>query len=332
MNQLQRLGHWLVSFLQFLLKNLIPFLTVLVAFVSLRVSIFGLTSNQIIVLILGLLAVNALVERFLSLQKIEREIFSFTNTHMPRIENAIESVALTNVAFQLGIAGITTRWTDFIEFTEPFGEHFKEHLLQVKAPATWYVVTITPEGFLPWRPLFESAVEDRGIDIKWVYQPWETLNVDPAIKTQALMFFGQVPTWDDRIKALKGQWERADAELKRWVEQSELRLKTQRKVRSGSWELYESCLPHFYLAFLSVPKKHQNIRLQDPAPHGTFGFVHLYLMFPSSSDARPAICFEAPGLLTDTYYRSILSMFDEHINRGYVRRKHPQDEAGAAQV
>lgn len=82
-------------------------MTVIVAFVSLRVNILGMTFNQTIVLILGLLAINALVERFLSLKKIEADVLSFSNTHMPRIENALASVELTPVALQLGIAGIS---------------------------------------------------------------------------------------------------------------------------------------------------------------------------------------------------------------------------------
>src|SRR5262249_12264906 len=109
-------------------------------------------------------------------------------------------------------------------------------------------------------------------------------------------------------------------------------MKWQRKAHSGSWELYQSTLPHFYMAFLSVPKKHQNIQLQDPAPNGTFGFVQLYPMFASSHEQRPAIFFKAPGSITDTYYRSILGMFDEHTNQGYVQRTYPQDKAGKTQT
>ncbi len=129
MNRWQRFGQWLSTHWADLIKNLTPFLTVLITFLSLR-GLFGLKPEQIIVLILGLLGINFLVERFLSLKLIENNVLSISKTQMPSIEKAVETVALTNVAFQLGIVGITSRWTDFVDFKQPFGERLKQQIEQ----------------------------------------------------------------------------------------------------------------------------------------------------------------------------------------------------------
>ncbi len=94
MNRWQRFGQWLSTHWADLIKNLTPFLTVLITFLSLR-GLFGLKPEQIIVLILGLLGINFLVERFLSLKLIENNVLSISKTQMPSIEKAVETVALT---------------------------------------------------------------------------------------------------------------------------------------------------------------------------------------------------------------------------------------------
>jgi len=250
---------------------------------------------------------------------------------MPRIEKAIESVALTNVAFQLGIAGITSNWTNFIKFHQPFGDRLEQQLKDSEV-ATWYIVSTSPLGLLDWKSYFIDAVENKKIDIKWVYHPSDILKTSPAIKAQALMLFGYEPDWQVREQTVEMEWGNAVERLKLMVSQSESNIRLGSKTSAGSWELYESTLPHFFFAFLSVPKKKQGLPSDAFVPNGTFGFVHLYPMFPKDYYDRPAIYFEAPGLFTDTYYRSILSMFDEHKNRGYVQRKHPQDKIGAAKA
>jgi hypothetical protein len=97
--------------------------------------------------------------------------------------------------------------------------------------------------------------------------------------------------------------------------------------RVGGWELYESHVPHFYLAFLSVPGKHRSIPIPTTAPDNTFGFVHLYPMIPHDYDSRPALCLETRGLILDCYYSSIVGFFDEGIKRGYLQRTWPLEDS-----
>lgn len=97
MTRLKHFWNWLLGSWEDLLKNSIPILTVIFAFVSLNVELLNATHT--IVLILLFLAINALVERFLSLKRIESSILS------------IEDAELTHIAPQLGISGITSSWT-----------------------------------------------------------------------------------------------------------------------------------------------------------------------------------------------------------------------------
>src|SRR5205085_2601364 len=116
----------------------------------------------------------------------------------------------------------------------------------------------------------------------------------PAIRVQALMLFGQVPDWQEREQHLEKEWGSCIESLDRMMSQSESRIRSGSKLNAGTWELYESTIPHFFMAFLSVPKKQQNISVAHCAPEGTFGFIHLYTMFPRDYHDRPAMYFEAP--------------------------------------
>jgi hypothetical protein len=330
MNRWQRVGQWLINHEENIFRSIIPALTVLIAFFSLtlKISIFGFTYNQTIVLMLGFLAGNALIERFVTFKRIEKVLSSISHTQMSRIEKSVDSVALASVANRLGIVGITSCWTDFREFEPPFGERLKQQLEHSSA-ATWYVVTTSPQGLLGWGDQhFKKAIEHRKIDIKWVYHHPDVFKTSPAIRAQASMLFGQEPDWQVREQTLETEWKINIDLLKHMVSQSESRIRCGSKLDAGTWELYESTIPHCFLGFLSVPKTQQSISSVASAPDGTFGFVHLYPMFSKDYHDRPAIYFEAPGSFTDIYYRSILSMFDEHKNRGYIQRIHPPDKAG----
>src|SRR5205085_2858085 len=67
-------------------------------------------------------------------------------------------------------------------------------------------------------------------------------------------------------------------------------MKEEDRKHAGHWELYESKVPHFYMAFLSVPKEYD--RKLERVPKGTFGFVYLYPMFArrgDKHDTRPVL-------------------------------------------
>ncbi len=94
------------------------------------------------------------------------------------------------------------------------------------------------------------------------------------------MLYGFEPDWQKRDQKLEREWGNAIERLYLMMEESENKIRSGSRMQSGSWELYESTIPHFFFAFLSVPKGQQSILPSEKAPDGTFGFVHLYPMFP----------------------------------------------------
>jgi hypothetical protein len=100
-------------------------------------------------------------------------------------------------------------------------------------------------------------------------------------------------------------------------------MDAEQQKHAGQWEFYESRVPHFYMAFLSVPGRYDPNLKQ--APSGTFGFVHLYPKFPHGHHARPGLYLEAPGQILDYYYWSTVQLFDEGVKRGYLWRTWPPE-------
>src|SRR5215813_2668242 len=191
-------------------------------------------------------------------------LVSEIQTVLQKIDGILEHAELARAVHSLGLIGITSRWTDLKEFEPPFGQRLKKRLGQTSA-ATWYVVSTSPEGLSVWLSIFEKAVMERGIDIKWVYhKPQEFENEkNKGLRASALMVFGR-PSWTERERLLVGEWEANINVFKRRVDQSNANIRNQRTA--GSWELYESKVPHFFMAFLSVPKMVPTAQQTDSAP------------------------------------------------------------------
>jgi hypothetical protein len=175
-----------------------------------------------------------------------------------------------------------------------------------------------------------AAVEQRGIDIKWVYHSPEQIASDKALTAQWQWLNSRFSDWRDRagekgIKYLEVNISNVEQRAREASERIQSMDEAQRN-RAGSWELYESCVPHFYLAFLSVPRKHISGSRPTQAPDGTFGFVHLYPMFPEAYETRCALYLEIPGEILNYYYWSTVRLFDEGKERAYLHRIWPSDE------
>lgn len=241
------------------------------------------------------------------------------NSRADRIEQALKAIAFDKTTHSLGLAGVTEHWTDFIKFNEPYGKQLKERLDKLNGPATWYIVTVSPEAFEPWRDILRSAIE-RGITIKWAYHSPKALESNPGIKAQWEMMLSRIDDWRDRggekgLKHLNRRKELLFEQIAGW---------------RNRLELYESSVPHFYLAFFSVPGDHQQIRSDQPAPGGTFGFVHLYPMLPADYEKRPAIYLEGSGAILDYYFQSTVGLFREGVEqRQYLQRVWPEDKPSA---
>jgi hypothetical protein len=73
------------------------------------------------------------------------------------------------------------------------------------------------------------------------------------------------------------------------------------------------------MTFLSVPGKYREFHAQEAAPEGTFGFVHLYLMFSGGYDLRPAISLDTRGPILNYYYWSAIRLFNEGVEQGFLQ-------------
>jgi len=229
--------------------------------------------------------------------KTQTMVVSELRVMQQKIDEVLEHAALGRTARALGVADITSDWTEFaevVDFRGSFGQRLRKHLeaipLQGENPsATWYIVTIEPEGMISWLPRIKQAVRTKGVDVKWVCP--ECLD---ALERRIKNLHHHAKESHDETQAM-------DAEHQK---------------HAGHWELYESKVPHFYMAFLSVPGKYDPNLKQ--APVGTFGFVHLYTKFPHGYHTRPGLYLEAPGQILDYYYWSTVQLFDEGVKRGYL--------------
>jgi hypothetical protein len=282
-------------------------------------TLFGLVVKQLAgtfsellswVLFLEVLLLGILAGITISMDKL-------ANNRAEHLEQALKAIAFEQTAHSLGLSGVTEHWTNFIKFNHPYGEQIRERIDKDKGPTTWYIVTVSPEAFEPWRDILRNAVEEKGITVKWAFHAPKALENNEGIKAQWQMMLSRIPNWRDRGGA-KGL-EHLNAR-KTWL----LQLVSDSQ---GRWELYESSVPHFFMAFLSVPGEHREILPHQAAPGGTFGFVHLYPMLPADYEARPAIYLEGSGPILDCYYRSIVGLFDEGVKeRHYLQRIWPLKE------
>ncbi len=231
---------------------------------------------------------------------------------------------LGNTAYALGVAGITSDWTEFTQFRETLGIHLKERLNHVEY-ATWHIVTMNPGGFLDanWLPEITKAVENRGVDVKWVYYARKSIEDCDALRTQ-LEWLSRNP--DTALKRLQNNIDKLLLHAQLSSQQIHA-MDGERRKRAGHWELYESKVPNFYMAFLSIPKNYAG--RMEQVPEGTFGFVYLYPMFANKDkyETRPALYLEAsrqiqPSIL-GCYYSSIVHLFDEGVKLGYLSPRWP---------
>jgi hypothetical protein len=241
-----------------------------------------------------------------------------------------EFVKLGKKILSLGIVDMTDRWTSYIDFEGIIGQRLKLQLKNAVAPATWYIVTISPEGMTPWLHILRNAVEERGVDIKWVYHAKKTLGGkgNDALKAQWEMIYSRVTKWQERVQKGQELLESQVQNLFKVVQDScecSKVINLDKPQKAGNWELYESKIAHPYFAFFSVPTKHLQDNRPHQAPPGTFGFIHLYPMFPHTYDSRPGIYLEAPGQCCDYYYWSVTELFSEGVARDYLYRTWPMD-------
>ena len=227
---------------------------------------------------------------------------------------------LGNTAHSLGIAHITSDWTELTNSQHPLGENFRDRLSNMKSPATWYLLTISPYQLRVFDEEIKAAVK-RGVNVKWVYYAAKTINPNSPMKTQweCLSRFPH-RTDEDLNKRISSLLEDLGRSLRHEID----KLGKEHQKDAGNLEFYESEMVHPYMAFLSAPENYKELpqgAKPEPAPVGTFGFVHLYPIFQPSFENRPALYLDASGgKILDEYYWSTLRLFDWGVNLGKIRR------------
>jgi hypothetical protein len=269
-------------------------------------------------------AIKSKEERDALFTEIRKETRNVLAGELQTVQQTIDNLAthneLGNTTHSLGIASITSKWVELRDSQQPLGAHFRRRLSDVKSPATWYLLTIAPSGLGAFNEEIRGAIK-RGINVKWVYYADDIIDTNPALKTQwgCLSRFPD-RTGEDLKKKVSSLLDDFGPALRHEIQK--LGKEYQKDV--GNLEFYESEMVHPYLAFLSVPENYKELpqgASPKPAPVGTFGFVHLYPIFPCGFEERPALYLDASGgEILDEYYWSTLRLFDWGVGLGKIRR------------
>ncbi|MFI0909455.1 hypothetical protein [Streptomyces abikoensis] len=203
-----------------------------------------------------------------------------------------------------GLYGVEESWADLVRFSGSYGKRLKRQYDKSKS-ATWYFITTDPHGFAPWLGRESEPrsvaykVRNSDISVVWVFHQAE------AYLLQRRMLVVNAP--EDGVTYDAG---------------TDL-LRNACATCNDRWEVLSSAVPHFYLAFLSVPSTAQ--QSGERAPNGTFGFVLPYLLAPRSYAARAGLYFESSSdssnqFLLDFYYRSITDFVRLGIEQGWLNK------------
>ncbi len=184
--------------------------------------------------------------------------------------------------------------------------------------------------------------------MKWVYhspgtlldeEAWKKENAktrlwaepSPAIRSVWEQLMSKHPSSNIHDRAGMGGYEQLNNNIftAKTLAERFNRSRAQAGTRADSFELYESKIPHFYLAFLSVPGHlSQDDKVPISAPKGTYGFVQLYQHFVTDYVKpdyvkRTGLYLESPGAVLDYYFWSTVQLFHEGVKRGYLHRTYP---------
>jgi hypothetical protein len=267
---------------------------------------------------------NVLPLSLIGLILLDIILFTIVIQFMRCREQDLDAILLGDNVKSLGIADVAARYKDLSKFEHSLGERFRKRVQNPGFRVTWYIVTICPEEFLNWEMELSNAVEKHGVNVKWVYHAFDSLEKNETIQAQWRLL---ARPWDeDQIeKAIRRQRAAID-KLNVIVAESRSKIskmEQQEKAHEGGWELYESRVPHFFLAFLSVPPVDPHDKQHTHAPNGTFGFVKPYPIFPLDDENRCGLYLEAPGQVLDQWYHSIVELFETAVKPeyGYLSRK-----------
>jgi len=233
-------------------------------------------------------------------------------------------------ARSLGIGAIAPRWTDLSRFEGPLGRHFRNRLETATAPATWYIITMNPEAFSGEAELaLMKAALRRGIDIKWAYHIPQFVEDDLALQIQWKFNNSRRNDISDRASTatLSSHLQPAVDRVEEGVQQARVdrqRLHPEEARRCGTWEVYHSRAVSFYLAWLAVAGDCLDT-VSRSAPGYVFGFVHPYLFFPDSHEARAAFYFDTeryptdgPRTILNYYCQSTIAFFRQGVSENYL--------------
>ena len=179
----------------------------------------------------------------------------------------------------------------------------------------WYVITGTPIWFPEWRELFCEAAEIHGAIIKCAFNGPSSVKRCPTIAAQ-----WQMHTGHRRVDNILGHLETRERELRdellSWSHSDPDKKSKRLSLLKKSFSFYESGIAHPFIAVLSVPpSSEKSLVSRSSAPAGTWCALGLDAFFFSDFDERCGLFLETPNPVLNTYYKSILSFFDERANK-----------------
>lgn len=244
----------------------------------------------------------------------------FFNSHAKEVK---ERVNITTTWQKLGVLQMSPNWRSFLNTSEE-GTEFRDHLGYLSEDATWYIVTMNPEGFLSsdfFRDVIYPALQNSNFRLKWLYVRLPEKD-DPAGKTLrdwwALQYAMDENDIDRKLHFSKANLDENLSRLRREIEQIS-------KAGSSppSIEIYESQIPVPFLALLAVKNK-KPMKLSKKK--SGVALVHPYTVAPTRLLAQNqwGITLVKPGELYEQYSSAIIHLFDNEESQGYLHRILPE--------
>lgn len=215
---------------------------------------------------------------------------------------------------RLGITRVAKDWRDIRD--DPV---VRQRLARSMAGSVWLFMNCNPHGFSDhWGTHIIRALL-RGVQIYWLYFPFDPETDEHAVGTSLHGYIeAQVPgraLFEARSIAA------AVERVKYWNEAA----RAEGGACVGQIQLFQSRVPHPYVAFLSVRRTSDDndslVSMRTLTPQdGDWGLVFPYQLYRLEEEKKYGLLLEAPGAVFDQYYQSTIRLLVEGVNCGYVCR------------
>lgn len=235
---------------------------------------------------------------------------------------------ITQLWQKFGITNMAPKWQEFksptgigLEFRSLLKKQFREN-------ATWYIVTINPEGFAD--DFFNSVILPalaRGVRLKWAYVALPDKD-DRDRKVLRDLWASQYVAWvsdvEQNLSFAKDNLSNSLNKIELLVEQE---IESQH-IPPDALEIYESQIPTTFLGFLAVKRvedSHEEIPTNNLLNDiSGIALINPYTILPASPKDHWGMLLKSPGKLYLQYATSIIDFFVVGQRRKYLHRIWPK--------